>query len=345
MKLLLKLSIFLFAVSTLGQKSFFETLAIHGEEAVYDRFYSVYKDDAGNQRIAGKQYQLKAEIIQFKNLNAGFKLIGATDKDLAGMVNFDVTLSKSNQFIGYPNVSLLVNRSSRKGYVAIDDYIFKLGNVWKEKDGLGFNDIDAIYIKVGSLVTETGKKKKKKKKFGAFMKKFKDAALNKEISECSSDACKKAQSMDLKKYILAYLSKMKQKQDNYSLTVQDKSEKQVLINAVNDYYKMVNSKNAAYWKSPEGQAILENRRRADASNKQTNVTIKNNTGRTIYIGTAGSRNPGIMIGKGSSATWNCKTDAYLQTRLKKDTNTFYYETSNRKVYTANSKCGATKVIN
>lgn len=177
------------------------------------------------------------------------------------------------------------------------------------------------------------------------MKKFKDAALNKEISECISDACKKAESMDLKKYILIYLSKMKQKQDNYNLTAQNKSEKQILMNAVNDYYKMVNSKNAAYWKSPEGQAILENRRRADSNSKETNVTIKNNTGLTIYIGTKGSRNQGTLIGAGQSATWNCKTDAYLQTRLKKDTHTSYYETSNRKVYTANSKCGSTKVIN
>jgi hypothetical protein len=177
------------------------------------------------------------------------------------------------------------------------------------------------------------------------MNKLKDAAMNKTPSECTSPACKKAQSMDLKKFILSYLSKMKQKQDNYSLIAKDKSEKQILVNAVNDYYKMVNSKNAAYWKSPEGQAILENRRRADNSSKKTNVTIKNNTGQTIYIGTKGSRNQGTLIGVGQSVTWNCKTDAYLQTRLKKDTNTSYYETSNRKVYTANSKCGATKTLN
>ncbi|WP_397447020.1 hypothetical protein [Polaribacter sp. R77954] len=250
MKNILKLLVCLTTLASFSQKNFYETIASHGESAIYQRYYSVYKDDNGKQVIAGKQYQLKAEIVKFQDINAGFKLVAASKNDLAGIATIDVTKSKSHKIIGYPNVSLLVDRISRKGYVAINDYIFKLGNVWKEKDGIGFNDIDAIYIRVGAKGSE-GKNtsgKKKKKKFGAFMNKLKDAAMNKTPSECTSPACKKAEGMDLKKFVFEYLQSMKVKQDAYTLTTKDKVDIAILKGAVDGYYKHVNEKNDAYWK-------------------------------------------------------------------------------------------------
>ena len=345
MKSLSVLLFALFATCTFAQNSFFETLKSHGEGATYQRYYSVYKDDNGNQKIAGKQYQLKVEAIEHEGINAGIKITGATDNDKAGMDNFDVTLSKSRKLIGYPHVSYMVDKSTRKAYVAIDDYIFKLGNFWK--DELGFNDIDAIYIKVGADSNEGGNKggkKKKKKKFGAFMKELKDAALEKEPSECSSPACIRAQQMNLNAFVREYLEEMKKKQDAYTLSSKDKSDIAKLEKSVDGYYKKVKDKNDAFWKSEEGQAIIENRRRADSAAASDNITIRNNTGNTIFISREGSQNKGLELSPGSSGTWNCKTDAYFQVQNKVGT-TYSYKATSRKAYSANGSCGGTFAIN
>lgn len=245
-----------------AQKSFFETLESHGSDAVYQRYYSVYKDDAGIQKIEGKQYRLKAEILKFEGIYSGVKLEGASDEDKAGIMTLDLVKSKSSQFIGYPNVSMVVDRISRKGFIAIDDFIFKVGSVWKEKDGIGFNDINEIYIRVGAAgnasKTKDGKKKKKKK-FGAFLNKVKNAAVNKPQSECTSPGCKKAEGIDLVKFVRAYLKDMESKQKSYALTAKDKADIQTLKKAVDGYYEYVKTKNDSYWKSAEGQAILKNR--------------------------------------------------------------------------------------
>ncbi|WP_298777480.1 hypothetical protein [uncultured Polaribacter sp.] len=261
MKNILKLVLCFLSIATFSQKNFFETIESHGSEAVYQRYYSVYKDDKGNQQIKGKQYKLKTEILTLDGVYSGIKLLGATKEDKSGINTIDATKSKSSKIIGYPNVSHLVDRVSRKGFVAIDDFIFKIGGVWKEKDGVGFNDIDEIYIRVGASGDSNDKKSKKtkKKKFGAFMSKLKDAALNKAPQECTSPACKKALKMDLKKHVRDYLLSMKSKQDAYTLTAKDKADIAKINNAVNGYYQMVDKKNEAYWNSEEGKAIKRNK--------------------------------------------------------------------------------------
>ena len=342
MKSLIKGVFCLFSIATFSQQSFFKTIETHGKDAVYQRYYSVYKNDDGHQKIAGKQYKLKTEILKLDEVSTGFKLVGATKEDKSGINTIDATKSKSSKIIGYPNVSHLVDRISRKGFVAIDDYIFKLGGVWKEKDGVGFNSIDEIYIRIGATGSKT---EKRKKKFGAFMNKLKDAAVNKAPEECVSPACKKALNMDLKKYVRDYLLNMKAKQDSYTLTAKDKADIAKIEGAVDGYYKHVNKKNDAYWKSAEGQSILENRRRAEGYSSKNEVTLKNKTGRTIYIARSNSsNNKGTKLSNGATTSWPCKSNAYFQVE-NKTSNTYSYKSTSRKAYTGNSaNCGSTKTI-
>ena len=78
---------------------------------------------------------------------------------------FKLILHEEKQLVEDESQELdfFVDKISRKGFIAVGDYIFKVGNVWKEKDGPGFNDIDEIYIRVGAEGdSKTGKKKKKK---------------------------------------------------------------------------------------------------------------------------------------------------------------------------------------
>jgi len=264
-------TLFITLISFAQQSSFFEALESHGEDAIYQRYYSVYKDDDGNQKIAGKQYQLKAEILKHNGVYSGVKLVAATKDDKAGMYTFDATKSKSIKIIGYPNVSHVVDKISRKGLVVIGDYIFKIGSVWKEKDGVGFNDIDEIYIRIGAEgdASKDGKKKKKKK-FGAFMGKLKDAAINKTPSECTSAACKKAEGMDLKKFVREYLVQIKEKQDTYTLTAKDKADIAILQGAEKAYSDGVADYNNKYKRKPEYHRVLQNNINAQASKDRKN---------------------------------------------------------------------------
>ncbi|WP_407556165.1 hypothetical protein [Winogradskyella sp. 4-2091] len=323
----LALALFLTLVS-FSQQSLFETLESHGEEAVYQRYYSVYKDDDGKQVIKGKQYQLKVEILKTQGVYSGIKLVGATKDDKAGMYTLDVTKSKSSKMYGYPNVSHLVDKISRKGFVVIGDYIFKIGNVWKESEGYGFNNIDEIYIRVGADVTEKsevdGKKKKKKKKFGALMGKLKDAAMNKAPAECTSPACKKAESMNLNRYVLDYLEEMKAKQDGYILTAKDKADIAKIENAEKSYSEGIADYNNKYKRKPEYQRVLQNNINAQASKDRknfirvegTDAKVDNckyyikNVGSTTYKYTNSSQKIGSIL-PGKTQEFSCYYLAFV----------------------------------
>ena len=65
--------------------------------------------------------------------------------------------------------------------------------------------------------------------------------------------------MDLVRFVRDYLNNMESKQQSYTLTAKDRTDIQTLKKAVDGYYDFVKTKNDAYWKSSEGQAILKNR--------------------------------------------------------------------------------------
>lgn len=325
MKKTIILILSILSINTFAQKSFYEALNEHGEDAVYQRYYSVYEDDEGKQKISGKQYKLKAQILKHDGVYSGIKMIGASEEDKAGMYTLDATKSKSYEIIGYPNVSHLVNRSSRKGFVVVDDFIFKIGNVWKAKDGLGFNDIDEIYIKIGGDGnTAKDDKKAKKKKFGKFMSQLKDAAMNKPISECTSLECKKAESMDLGDLIRDYLKQMKSKQDAYTLTTQDKADIAKIEGGRTAHNEHVTSYNDQYKRKPEYHRVLQNNMNAQSSTDRKNLIrvegtdakvdnckyyIKNNSSTTFKYVNASQKIGTIPAGK--TQEFNCYYLAFI----------------------------------
>ncbi len=350
---LLSLLMLLSLISTLsnGQESFFEALAKNGDDAVYQRYGSVYDNDDGELVISGKHGKFNIVAKKSNGVYSGFEVQAADDeifkkgKRTDGM---DLSTQKTHRYQGYPNVSFIYNfrhRDFDDPWVAIGDYVFKLDGIYES--GKGFSNIKEMYIKLGGVKEEKASgEKSKKKKFGSFMKDLKSAALNtsQDPGLGSGPEYDKARATDIKKLLVDYLTEMNNKQSSYTLTAQDKKEIGILEGAVDGYYKEVNSKNDAYWASAEGQAILENRRRADGAAAETVVTLKNNSNSTIYVATSGSRNPGTSISAGGSASWNCKSDAYLQT-ITKTGNTSAYSTTNTKVYSANSKCGGTMSVN
>ena len=169
----------------------------------------------------------------------------------------------------------------------------------------------------------------KKKKKGKFWKQLKEAALNQTPSgEGSSAEYAELMAKDPEKLVRDYLKKMKAKQDAYTMTVQDRKNLDILYNGAKADDAYAKKKNDEYWASAEGQAILENRRRADASDKASVVRLKNNSNNTIYIGTNGTNNKGTEIAPGATSSWSCSQDAYIQ-QVTKVSSTYSYKSTKK----------------
>ncbi len=348
----LKLILFLFCVQlTVAQSTFFETIEKNGEDAVYQEYYTVTKDEKGKQKISGKRYEVTIKPIEYKGVKVGFDMVKL--KDGKNLNSFNPTRDDYEELIGYPNTSHLLHTRKNTGFVAIGDYIFELTRI--SDDGLSFKSIEAIFIRKGYGETTKKGENKKKKKRGGFFKKLGNAALkvttNVDLNkiEKASPEAKKAMNADLKKIVKDYLKEMKKKQNGYILTANDKSTIAMIKQAVRNKNADIKRYNDSVWRTPEYQKILENNRRAAGNAQRTRLTLINNTGRVIYVATKGlgmgSDNKGTELQNGhSTSTWDCKKSAYLQTRTKNG-GSITFKTTSVKVYSANSKCGGKVVIN
>ena len=333
------LSLF-FTLTITAQDSFFETLDKHGENAEYVCFGNVYKDDKGKQVILSQSGIGKMNRKQVEGINSGFIFNREfKDGDTALYTNLDYQKGNKSEFIGFPNTAVIHTNNSNNSWVAIDNYLFELDNLYD--DYTNFKNIVAVF-----LVKGTASKGKKKKKKGAFWKQLKDAALNQPgpADVASGPEYDMLMELDLEAYVKEYLLKMKKIRDSYILTSKDKADLKKLKDSRTNYNNYAKAKNDAYWASPEGQAILENRRRAAGASKQNDVTLRNNSSVVVYVGSNGSRNQGTRIDPGSTASWSCSQDAYIQSVSRSGSSTSYASTSS-KVYTGGSGCGSTININ
>jgi hypothetical protein len=344
------LVLFIGSSISFAQQNFFETIKKNGVDAIYQEYYSVGKNDKGKQYIEGKRYEVTMKPVSYKDVLVGFDMVKVEDgKKLNG---FNPTRDDYEELIGYPNTSHLLHTRKNTGFVAIDDYIFELTRM--TDDGLSFKSIEAIFIRKGSgaVADKDAKPKKKKSKF---FKKLGATALavatNGQVGslESAGPDHKKAMDIDLKKMVKDYLKAMKSKQNSYTLSSKDKAEIAMVKKSVKDHHADIKIKNDSIWRTPEYQRIRENNARAAGNAKTNRVTLTNNSGRTIYIATKGlgmgSDNPGTELHNGhSTSTWDCKKSAYLQTRTKNG-GSISFKTTSVKVYSANSKCGGTVIIN
>ncbi|TCK67342.1 hypothetical protein DFQ05_1116 [Winogradskyella wandonensis] len=268
MKTFLKLSIYLFTLFSFAQTSFFETLNSHGADAEYLNFGQVYINDDGKQQVNSSKPQKTTIVLnEFMGLPAGIKVFSHFEgKEPIRRYNYDATKEPVIDFIGFPNTSMLHHGGYNRGFVAIDNYVFFLEGISKDK--LDFRQISRAYVLVGTKNASSETKKKKKKKFGKFLGKLKDATINQGRTNTNAqpegpeyDAL---MSHDVREMIKSYLKTMKAKQDTYVLTEKDKADLATIKNAGIDYDKMVQDKNNAYWNSAEGQEVLRRRRKANA---------------------------------------------------------------------------------
>ncbi len=329
------------SITANAQQSFFETIKAHGPDATYQVYGDLYKNDKGEP--AAQEVTSYKNVIE-KHTQQGV-LSGITvnkvldDGKIALEQNYNGSNISAIKQVGFPNTSILHHTGYNRGYVAFDNYIFFLHGI--SDDQTNFSEIRSFMILDGSASAADTKKKKK----GKFWKQLKEATLNQRPSgEGSSAEYADLMAKDPEKLVRDYLKKMKAKQASYTMTSQDRKNHDILINGAKEYDALVKSKNDAYWKSEEGQAILRNRRLANGASQANNVTLRNTSGSTVFVGTNGSNNRGTEISPGSSASWSCSQDAYIQ-QVTKVSNTRSFKSTSTRVYRANSGCGNTVSIN
>jgi hypothetical protein len=343
MKKIILAATMLFAVTiTQAQKNFYQAIEGNGETAIYEGFAGVSPSDKSNGTYSFVR-TAPAVKLSLKKLPTG-QPVGfvaePVSKDYGGFSESEI--SDYGRVDSYPNVMSIKHTYTDDGYMMIDDLLFVINDI-PDNDAPRMEDVTKIYVMVkdraeASKTEETGKKKKKNK-IGGLLNKVK-AKLG---STARTPAYKYISTLNIDKIFNDYVAAMKTKQAS-SLTTKDRADIAKIKytrEAGDEEIRMYNDSIKA---TPEYKRMLENRRRAESASLQNDVTLYNNTGRTIFVGTAGSRNRGTEISAGGTVKWSCDRDAYLQIITISGGSNAYSSTSTL-VYSKNSGCGSKVTVN
>ncbi|WP_299108974.1 hypothetical protein [uncultured Tenacibaculum sp.] len=327
----------LLSITLQAQKSFFKALEANGENAIYEGFTEISPNGGGTCNFGRSLPKVKVNIVRIANgIPVGF--VGKPVAKDWGEIG-ETELSDYGRMDSYPLTMSMKHTRTKEGYVVIDDIIFVLDKI-SDNNLPSVNDITKIYALVKNGKTTTKKKKKK----GGFLARMK----NKLNSAGLSPTHKYLKSVNLVEKFTNYVKAMQAKQAAYTLTAKDKNDTAKIKAARNAGDAEIKRYNDSIKATPEykdlQRRIKQNEQNYQDAKAQNTVTLRNNTGSTIYIGKSGSRNQGTRIDSGSTATWSCDSNAYLQVKTKSGGSN-NYSTTNTKVYSANSGCGSIIAIN
>jgi hypothetical protein len=158
-------------------------LEANGANVKYQEYYSVYKNDKGEQMIGGKRYQITIEISKIGDVPVG--MIGKKVED--GKNLFAVNEERSGtESVGYPMVRAF-DSGRAESFVLVGDHLFELKGL--KDDGVTFSKIESVYIKIQEKEKPADDGKKKKMSFKEKLAAAKDKLV--EASSNSSDFKKK----------------------------------------------------------------------------------------------------------------------------------------------------------
>lgn len=330
--------ILLITTITQAQKSLFDNISEENQYHVY-RMFTESEEGFFTSKTRLDPVKFKKEYLP---TGEGYKLTAITDEGTDKgdvFVTSDVS-SKGNSCVGYPYESHIHGTYS---YVSIDNYVFVLGGLSKDKTS--FKTLNVAFIKIERSAKDKAKKKdetKSKKSFFAQIKALKNQAQT--ASGHFGSEYKELEGKNIRKMITDYLVAMKAKQNGRTAT-QKKSDKNIANIAVakkaakDAVWAEAKRYNDSVKATPEWQE-LDRRKKLNEANyqgaqKANIVTLRNTSANTIYVANEGSKNRGTKINAGGSAKWNCDQDAFIQVN-----NT----TTNTKVYSKNTGCGNTIIV-
>ncbi len=345
MKNLLLALLVLVTTGATAQKSLFDNISATNQ---YDYYSSISVDKDGKYAIKDKG----TATFEVKKLatGEGYYIKASAIKD--GKEDYTIksasVVENYDRCLGYPFESFTKHKYEKDGFVAIGDYAFYLTDI--NSEGTAYKSISYVFIKSSeSSKTASGETKpEKKQKFS-----FKDLANAVKDNYTGSSsvpdygpAHKELSSKNVRQFIEDYLVAMKAKQDGR--TSAQKQGDARIEKARMDYDNGITAYNDSTKATPEYQdlqrRIAQNEANYNAAQKANVVTLKNNSGSTIYVGKSGSVNRGTEISAGGTASWDCHYDAYIQRHSMKG-GTNIYTTTSTKVYSKNTGCGNTVNVN
>ncbi|MEM6515010.1 MAG: hypothetical protein AAF688_02425 [Bacteroidota bacterium] len=188
----------------------------------------------------------------------------------------------------------------------------------------------------------SGKKKKKKMSLKERMEKSMMKKIAKSDPEMQSkyNSMQKLEAMDAANLVQDYLKKAVAKQvevlpkweknpDNVKRMQLVEERRELMLTAMKKY-------NEDLMDTPEWRRIQENNRLANAAAAKNNVTIKNETGRDIYLYAEGSMN-GSRLSAGSKGSFSCTTSYYYPFDGNSGTRG---GNAGPQAYSANTSCGS-----
>ncbi|CAM3910879.1 MULTISPECIES: hypothetical protein [Flavobacterium] len=336
-KIIVTIALIFATTLTQAQKNFYEALEANGETVTYEGFSGISIKDDGTVDIVRGEPAVKITVTKLvTGQPVGFEA-KPVSADYGGFSETEI--SDYGRVDSYPNVMTIKHDYTDDGYMAIDDMLFKIDDI-SDKGVPKLEDVRAIYVVVKD---RSESKENKGKKKGGFLNRMK----SKLESSGYSATHKYIKTVNIKKIFNDYVTAMKAKQAN-PLTSKDKADIAIIKRSREAGDEEIKRYNDSIKATPEyidlQRRIKQNEANYQASKTKNKVTLRNNSGRTIYVGKSGSRNPGTKISSGGTATWNCDTDGYLQTVTKSGGSNVYSSTKT-KVYSANSGCGSTITIN
>ena len=261
MKYIILFFIALVTTSTFAQNTIFENLEQHGDSITYLEYGAIRKDNKGKLYAhlnPGRQpEEVQIKIRRHENIPCGIEILSISEDGEQSVKYWqDMTKQTYIDFINYPFTSIAFHNGYYEGYVAIGNYVFFLKGF---KSKTEFSEISRVYVLKGTTPDgEEPAKKKKKKKFGKFLSKVKDVALNtkSEVDYTKAPEYKALMSQDNKKMITDYLVAMKAKQAAHTTTAKEEADLEIVKAEGKKYAEYIKTKNDAYWQSPEGQKTL-----------------------------------------------------------------------------------------
>ena len=250
MKHIILIFIALITSNSFAQKTLFETLEAHGKDAVYTPYHTFYRNgdkEKGYYTEGSKSEKVHLKIFRTASgVPMGIHVMKVSDNS---RIDHATTEYDDTKMDHYPLVSSITK--PRESFLAIDNMAFFL-RYFNNEDG-SFQEINTIYVLDEPNKTESNKTEKK----GGFFNKIKATAVKNYTKAGKTDDNQKAfMAINLDEKITNHWKALKNKQKNYKRTAKDEKEYADIVEFIVEKYKKIDSKNAAYWNSPEGKKTL-----------------------------------------------------------------------------------------
>lgn len=249
---------------------------------------------------------------------------------------------KLKKQVGY--VPREIRKGSTNRICVLDGIVFDLSTSFNEDDTSTFVPYRLyVHEDFGKDFKASDKKKKKKLSLKERMEQsmMKKLAKSNPEMQATYNIIQKLDAMDavnlVQDYLKLAIAKQKVEESKWTQNTNNTKRLELVEERRELMLKAMKKYNEDLMDTPEWRRIQENNRRANSASAKNNVTIKNETGRDIYLYAEGSMN-GSRLSAGSKGSFSCSTSYYYAFNGNSGTRG---GNAGPLAYSANSSCGGT----